>query len=82
MHAVNYNLPLLGDGLQGITPVDELPVQVRIPEGWEIDGVRALEPGGPPQPLTFRADGRLLVMTLPAIAFYKLIDIQGRIDRE
>ena len=82
LHAVNYNLPLVGDGLEGIMPVDELAVQVRIPEGWEIDRVRALEPGAPPQPLTFRADGRLLKITLPAVAFYRLIDIHGRIERE
>ena len=77
VHAVNYNLPLAGVGQEGIIPVEELEVQVRVPEGWEINRVRALEPGASPQALTFKAEGRLLEIVLPAIAFYKMIDISG-----
>ena len=78
VHGVNYNLPLVGDIKEGsIIPVENLKVQVRVPEGWKIGGVRALEPGVSPQVLTFKAEGGLLEIVLPTIVFYKMIAISG-----
>ena len=80
LHAVNYNLPLVGevpDG--GVIPVENLPVQVRVPQGWEIQAVQALEPGVSAQTLPFNVQDGVLEIVLPTIIFYKLIAISAAV---
>ena len=78
MHAVNYNVPLVGEIKDGsVIPVENLSVRTTVPAGWEIRRVRAIEPGVSPQTLTFKAEGRLLEIVLPTIVFYKMIDISA-----
>ncbi len=77
LHAVNYNLPLPED--QPIVPVEGLRLSLRVPDGWEVEDVRALEPGVEPEKLKFTVvDGKLALM-LPEIRFYKLIDVSAYI---
>jgi len=76
VHAVNYNLPLEGEIKDGsIIPVENLCVQLQVPDAWEVQQVRAIEPEAAPQVLAFKAEDRTLEIALPTIAFYKLIEI-------
>ncbi|MAE60752.1 MAG: hypothetical protein CMJ49_05275 [Planctomycetaceae bacterium] len=78
VHAVNYNLPLVGEIKDDrIIPVEDLTVQLSVPNGWNIQQAQACEPGGDPQALTFNVNGGLLEIVLPTILFYKLISVSA-----
>ena len=81
LHAVNYNLPLEGEIKDGsIIPVEDLSVHVKVPDGWEIERVRAIEPGVAPQTLTFSVEGGFLQVVLPSIDFYKMIEVSAAVE--
>ena len=47
-----------------------------------IKGVQAIEPGVSPQTLTFNVQNDVLEIVLPAVVFYKLIDISAAGPRD
>ena len=81
LHAVNYNLPLVGEAEnQNVIPVENLSVQLRMPSDWEIQEVRAIEPDVPPQALAFKAENGTSEFVLPTITFYKMVDISAAVQ--
>ena len=80
VHAVNYNLPL-GDSPeeQAIEPVADLPVRVRMPEGWVLRSVRAFAPGEDVRDLIFEAEREVAATILPAFDFYRLLEFVAEI---
>jgi len=78
LHAVNYNVPLVGEIRDGsVIPVEDLALRLKVPEGWEIQHVQAIEPGVAPQALTFAAEGGFLKTVLPTITFYKMVAVSA-----
>jgi hypothetical protein len=80
VHAVNYNLPLT-DPLdkQAIEPTADLPMRVRMPEGWTLRSVRSLAPGEASSDLVFEADGAFAETTLPTFDFYMVLEFAADI---
>ena len=82
IHVVNYNLPLAeASQHRKIVPVEDVEIRLRVPNGWNVQGVTMLDPGAEPQALSFECTP-FLKLTLPRVTFYKLIHVSAIIQED
>jgi hypothetical protein len=72
LHAVNYNVCLLDDD-KPVLDVDDVEIELPLPDGWTGATAAGYDPDAEPQALDCVAKGRRIQFTLPSIHLYKIV---------
>lgn len=78
LHAVNYNVSLVGESPGQVTPMEGLAVTVPVPEHWTTATARVFDPDGTgPQGIACTVEGGMARLELPALRVYQMIELNA-----
>ena len=79
LHAVNYNVALLGPAKGKVTRLENVRVSIPIPLGWTASSVTAFDPAKPDEelPLPFVREGPRVSFTVPQVRIYRAVVVKG-----
>jgi len=76
VHAVNYNVSLVGDRLGQVTPMEGLKLAVPVPKDWRAATARVLDPDGTgPLEVPCQIEGGVAQLELPPLRIYQMVEL-------